>query len=376
MEARAGGLMPVLESLHVKGFKSIRDQKIELRPINILIGINGAGKSNLLSLFEMLNHMSTESLSQFIAKRGHASSFLFYGPSNTSQIDITLKFKSDVETESYYIRLEYGAKDELIFMDEKLTYHDPNRAESHTESLAGPHLESNLRSAAEAGNRTASVMRSLFGGYRAFQFHDTSMFAKVRSHSSVENNRQLMSDGGNLAAYLYMLMEEHPAEYREIVDTIRAVAPFFGGFHTDLPSPLPGDVRLDWYEKGQPDSRFGPHQLPDGLLRFICIATLLLQPEDRLPSLIIIDEPELGLHPTALATLASMLRRVSMKSQVIAATQSASFLDHFDPEDIIVVEREDHGSVFHRLDESELESWLSDYTIGELWQKSVFGGRP
>lgn len=134
-------------------------------------------------------------------------------------------------------------------------------------------------------------------------------------------------------------------------------------------------IALRWREAGH-DEDFNCHQLSDGSLRFIALATLLLQPESNLPAIVIIDEPELGLHPYAITLLASMIHHASQYRQVIVATQSPALLDHFQPDDVIVVERPGRETEFKRLEPAALAEWLEEYTLSELWDKNVFGGRP
>jgi predicted ATPase len=117
--------------------------------------------------------------------------------------------------------------------------------------------------------------------------------------------------------------------------------------------------------------------LSDGTLRFICLTTLLLQPKSLLPDTLLIDEPELGLHPFAINLLADMLQEAAESKQVIVSTQSVELLNAFQPEDVVVVQREEDASVFKRLDKAALSDWLADdYSLGELWKRNILGGRP
>jgi predicted ATPase len=185
----------------------------------------------------------------------------------------------------------------------------------------------------------------------------------------------LRSDAGNLAAYLYLLSEVDRACYDRIVASIRLIAPFFDDFSL-RPSPLnPDKIRLEWSETGS-DIVFGASALSDGTLRFMALATLLLQGNHSLPTVILLDEPELGLHPYAIVVLGSLLKSVSKQTQVIVSTQSVTLVNQFEPQDIIVVERSHHATVFRRFGEAEVASWLDDYGMGDLWEKNVLGGRP
>jgi predicted ATPase len=207
-----------------------------------------------------------------------------------------------------------------------------------------------------------------------YHFHDTSMLAPMRRTGSVRDNEYLRPDAGNLGAFMLLLRDQHPRTYERIRDIVRLAAPFFDDFKF-RPRPSNGDttLHLEWTQRGS-DYPFLVTQLSDGTLRFIALTTALLQPNP--PTTILLDEPELGLHPYALNLLAALLKEVTTRTQVIVSTQSAPLLDNFEAEDVIVVEREDGGSTFKRQSSGELEEWLKNYSLGELWQKNVLGGRP
>ena len=154
---------------------------------------------------------------------------------------------------------------------------------------------------------------------------------------------------------------------------VRLVAPFFDDFSL---RPLPENkdlIKLEWMERNS-DYPFLASHLSDGTLRFICLATVLLQPDP--PDLILIDEPELGLHPYALNILADLIKSASTKSQIVISTQSVSLVNQFEVEDILVVDRYNGETTIRRLVEEELVDWLNDYSLGELWEMNIFGGKP
>jgi len=197
----------------------------------------------------------------------------------------------------------------------------------------------------------------------------------MRKTAKVDDNEFLRSDGSNLAAFLYFLREKHEASYNLIRRTIQRVTPFFDDFRLAPLRLRPDDIKLEWRHKNS-DQYFEASSLSDGTLRFIALATLFLQPEKFLPSVILVDEPELGLHPYAIEMLAALIRQASQKTQVIASTQSSLLLDHFDPADILVANRVGGATVVSRLEASQLSGWLGDYSLGQLWEKNEFAGRP
>ena len=367
-----------LRRLGVAGFKSIRELDLELGQINVLIGGNGAGKSNLVSFFRMLNFMMTDGLQDYVGTSGGANSLLHYGAARTPQLPAALEFETGEEGRiTYRMCLRWAAPDTLNHTGEVVTHSPPGPWHSQTQEIAlsFSRKESQLLEMGESGVGPAAVVRRILTGCRVFQFHDTSAFSHIRTTSYLRNNRQLMSDGGNLAAFLYMLRETEPEYYRRIVGSIRDVAPHFGDFDLEPEKLNPESILLNWREAGE-EYPFGPHQLPDGLLRFMALATLLLQPDDSLPEIIIIDEPELGLHPYAINVLVGLVRKAAVRCQLVLATQSVNLVDQFGPEEVITVERHDGPSVFQRLRPEELVEWLKEYTLSELWEKNVIGGRP
>jgi len=386
--------LAILRRVILKGFKSIRSMDLELRPLNVLIGANGAGKTNLVSFFKMLNRMMSRTsaglgqLQNYIAESGYAHSLLYYGPKETPQMEATLEFETDAGLNTYYQRLFHVAGDTLAFAEETLDFkrRDWQGPYKPPLSLGGGHRETRIGEEADRGNQTAGVFRHLLGQCRVFHFHDTSPTARIRQRCYIGDNRWLMPDAGNLAAFLLRLRGESRTVYDRIVTTIRLVAPFFIDFDLEPAGTNESYVLMNWLEDcgvlnsvtgtGGSSQVFGPHQLSDGTLRAICLVALLMQPEDELPDLIIVDEPELGLHPYALNLVAGLFKKASHHTQVLISTQSSAFLDHFDAEDVVVVSREGNESRFERQSAEKLEAWLDDYGLGDVWEKNVIGGGP
>lgn len=366
----------MLRRVTLQGFKSIKTMDLELHSLNVLIGANGSGKSNLISFFKMLNEMMARRLQQYIGTSGRAQSLLHFGPKVTLQIEARLEFEVDNGIDTYAMRLFHAAGDTLFFAEEMLSFLQTGFTNPKLVQLGGGHEETRIAQEAEGGEPTAKVFRHLLNQCRVYHFHDTSPTARVRLYGYVGDNRWLMPDAGNLAALLLRYREENGGSvYKRIVSTIRLIAPFFVDFDLVPEGPNQRDIILNWRDEGS-DQVFGPHQLSDGTLRAICLVTLLMQPEEDLPELIVVDEPELGLHPYALNVIASLFKKASHHTQVLISTQSRAFLDSFEPEDVIVVNREGRESQISRLDPIQLEAWLEEYTLGEVWEKNVFGGGP
>jgi predicted ATPase len=360
--------MAAVKKLTITGYKSIRELRdFELRNLNVLIGANGAGKSNFISFFRMLAEIVGQRFQLFVAVQGGPDALLHFSRQTTSEIHAEFNGEED----SYYFTLVSTNDNRLVFEDEGLYNRTDNPIAGHTEGFTGPHPESQFE---KTGGRYTSSVRLGMDRWRVYHFHDTGETAKVKQQHAPFDTLRLQVDGGNLAAYLGFLRTSYPDNYRVIVETIGLVAPFFDDF---VPAREESKrVQLEWLEKGKPDVVFNAHALSDGTLRFICLSTLLLQPWDLMPDTILIDEPELGLHPYAIVILADLLKRAAERKQVIVSTQSVELMNLMEPEDIVVVDREDGASTFHRLDAERLKGWLEDYSLGELWNQNVLGGRP
>jgi predicted ATPase len=346
----------MLKEIEIAGFKSIQKMKLAFNKINVLIGANGAGKSNFIELFKLLIAITNNRLQFYIGRNGGANALLHYGIKTTQQM--TAQFTLETEPNIYGFRLSYAPVNTLIIEEAPTTQRKVGE-----ESL----FFDKLRTDSPEGIRKEITQ------YRVFHFHDTSDTAQMRGSCEINNNRILLNDGSNLAAILYKLQKIQPAYYKRIIKTIRKIAPFFDDFLLEPLTINPHEIQLRWRAR-ESDYEFGPHQLSDGTLRTMALITLLLQPEEDLPSLIILDEPELGLHPYAISLIAALIR--SAYTQVILATQSTNLLDHFEPEDVIVVEQRQGRSLFKRLESNKLTAWLEEYSLSELWEKNVIGGSP
>jgi predicted ATPase len=365
----------MLNRISINGYKSIQEQTIPLEKINIIIGANGSGKSNLISFFKMLNSLMSGKLQQFIGREGGAQSLLYYGYKKTSLLHASLEFSDDQHNNSYSFSLIRTVEDSFIFSEEIVAL------DGKQKEFGAGQKESILSQPQNIFDTSTWVLKDVLSSCRFFQFHDTSDTAHIRNGIYIENNRYLYSDGGNLAAYLYMLKnksDEYRRYYERIVERIQDVMPQFSDFVLEPKELNPSYISLNWREKDNDEYIFGAHQISDGTLRFIELATLLLQPPERLPQIIIIDEPELGLHPHAIDLLGNMIVTASRYVQIIIATQSPRLVDDFEIENIIVAERDifHKGSVFYKPDKIALVDWLEEYSLSQLWEKNVIGGQP
>ncbi|MBE0507679.1 MAG: AAA family ATPase [Marinospirillum sp.] len=365
--------MSAIYTLSISGFKSIRKvDELKLSNLNVLIGANGAGKSNFVAYFKMLSELVEGRLQVWASIQGGADRILSYGVKETSALTTSVRFGDN----GYDLKLAATVDDAFTFESEMLYFNGPYYGVTRP-NLGTGHAESNLKKELKQGTskKVASYCYDAISGWQVYHFHDTSDTAGVKRLCAVHDNEFLRMDASNLAAFLYRLQQESPEVYSQIRKTVRLAVPFFDDFVLK-PVTLPTEeqqIRLLWKQHDS-DYAFWPSQLSDGSIRFICLVTALLQPVP--PSTIIIDEPELGLHPYAITLLGALIRSASKRTQVIISTQSVPLLNEFEIEDLIVVEREQGASVFKRLNQKAFDRWLEDYTVGELWEKNVLGGRP
>lgn len=359
----------MITQIKIAGYKSIRNLELKLQPINILLGSNGVGKSNFISLFSLLRNIYNKNLQNYIQKKGGADSLLHFGRKNTSEIEFTLYFRSKSGHENQFtILLEAGQ--ESLFIKSTSTAFNSNGTWHHQE------YEKNLTESdfAQMKQKQAFYVNSRLVEFDVYHFHDTSDTSPMKMMTDIHDNSRLRRDGSNLAAFLYYLKEKELKHFKRIEMTIKSIAPFFDHFILEPNRLNEQKIQLEWREKGFPDTYFNAYHLSDGTLRFICLATLLMQPNP--PATIIIDEPELGLHPVAINKLAALIRKASEKTQVILSTQSINLIDNFDPEDIVVTDRDNYGSVFQRLKSDGLKTWLDEYSLGDLWGQNKLGAQP
>ncbi len=353
-----------MNKIEIKGYKSIQNQKIKLTSINILIGANGSGKSNFLSFFEFLFNLYEQKLRPYVKQNGEMDSFLHKGKNPTAKIRSKLFFGPN----QYSFELEKG-QDHFVFTQEDLWY-DNNPYYTNPFSISNYNNESNLKF-----NTTprAKYTTEFLSSFRKYHFHDTGKNSPFNSSSNIENDSYLLySDGSNLAAILYKIKEKRTKLYVRLVKNIQNIAPYFNDFYL-----VPDEnnlLKVRWTDKYS-EYIYGVNNFSDGTIRFIALSTLFMQPV--LPKIIILDEPELGLHPVAISNLADMIISVREECQVIMATQSIELLNNFEPEDILTVDNVDGESNFTRLNSDSLSNWINDYSVGTLWKKNIINnGQP
>jgi predicted ATPase len=346
-----------MDYIEIKGYKSIKELHLELKPVNVLIGANGAGKSNFISFFSFLNTAYNQQLKSFVAGKGGVDKFLYNGRKQTSKIQSKLSF--DKEVNHYEFILSVG-EDSFVVERENLGYEGRNWDISTIDN------ELEIRS---NGSYRANYIRNYLSGLKVYHFHETGKDSPFNKDAKINDYHVLHSHGANLAAFLYNLKNDNRIVYNRIVKVIQSVAPYFHDFDLQPNGKESEYIRLAWRDNYS-ENLYGATDLSDGTIRFIALAALFLQPDP--PAVIIIDEPELGLHPFAISKLAGLIKSAANRgTQVILSTQSVELINHFELEDIITVDNREGASIFERLNPADFSVWLDDYTVGDLWQQNI-----
>lgn len=373
-EASAPSDWQPLDWLTVSGFKSIQSvRKLEMRRINVVVGANGSGKSNLIKVFSFLEALRAGRLEEYVDRAGGGDRILHFGAKTTGELTIEVSFRNEVNR--YEITLVPNELDRLVPSNEKTYFWDKHRypQRPYEQPLSSAGTEAAISKDVDAG--ILSWVQSRLDRWQLYHFHDTGRHSPFKKTCALHDNEFLRPDGSNLPAFLYFLKTKHQESYSLVRRTIRLVAPFFDDFVLRPMRISDERIRLEWKHVGS-ESYFDVSSLSDGTLRFMAMTTLLSQPAKLLPSVILLDEPELGLHPYATTIFCSMVKTASVNAQVVLATQSPLVLDHFEPRDVLVAERSNGASSFTRLDANHLDVWLEDYSLGQLWEKNEIGGRP
>ena len=376
-----------IDQVRIQGFRSLADvELLGIPKAAVLIGANGSGKSNFIRFFQMLSWMlGPHRLGEFVAMQGGADDQLFGGSKHSLEMSATVTMRTTaiepltMQTSSvqcdYRISLAHAQPDRLIFTEE--AFRGPKNED--WQHLGSGHTEAKIvedirpRSSLTAYRFTVRSIINLLRGCSVYQFHDTSDGSNFKKRWDVEDNNRLLSHGGNLAAVLHRLEQEDIKRFELICKHIGRVLPGFDRFEIEESY---GKVLLRWKAKGM-DKTFGAHLTSDGSLRFFALVTLLNLPTEMLPDVLLLDEPELGLHPAAIALVGGMIKALAKERQVIVATQSPLLVDAFDLDEIFVLDMEDGRTEFCKLALDDYRVWLDEsFTSGELWQKNLLGGRP
>ena len=363
----------MIEQVIIKNYKSIKDLVLPLNKLNVLIGSNGAGKSNFVSFFELTKAIYEQRFGSYTLAKGGIDNLLYRGRKASPSMLGLLDFDN---TNAFFYEIK-PAQSNKGYIEKTGDYFNNHHLGGKNYDQWNKTLWDNAVEESSLIQRPqwrAAYLKKYLNSFTVYHFHDTSASSPMRGDCNINDNAYLRDNGANLAAYLYALMQNDEKTFHLIEGVIRSIAPYFKGFKLRPDANNKENIRLEWEEKDT-DMYLNGYSFSDGTLRFIALATLLLQSNP--PEIIIIDEPELGLHPAAINKLAELAKRASHKGQIILSTQSTNLLNCFDVGDIIVVDRADNQSVFRHLSGEELGKWMDDYnlSISDLWEKNMIGGQ-
>lgn len=363
----------MIEQVVIRNYKSIRELSLKLNKINIFIGSNGVGKTNFISFFELVSKLYYQRLGSYTLEKGGIDNILYFGRKHSENLYGLLNFDN---TNAFFFNIIPSQSNKGIIDYTGDYYNSRNKENINYNEDWNKRNWDNSVEESDLINRKewrAQYLKNYLSSFIVYHFHDTSNSSPMKMLCNISDNIVLKTNGSNIAAYLYFISLKHPKSFNKIEAVIHSIAPYFERFDLKPDRNNEQQIKLEWVEKGS-DMYMDGHSFSDGTLRFIALTTLLLQPNP--PKVIIIDEPELGLHPFAINIVAEMIKSASIESQIITSTQSTNFVNNFELEDIIVVDREENQSVFKHLDKEELNTWLEDYTIGDIWEKNIIGGQP
>jgi predicted ATPase len=364
----------MLKKIQLIHFRSFFQTEVDIKNINVLIGGNGAGKSNFISLFPMLNYIQIGRLGDWIANKGGFDNIVYNGIQENEFINLSFFFEAESANGQNIYELSLRATEENYIVEaEKFgfwKFHDsPKPIFQHQETNQ---KETKLKYLAERKAEIPYYIYSNIKGFQVFHFDDVSANSNKKRLQNIDEGYPLHPEGDNIAAFMYYLKQNYIDYYDKIREIIRLVTPYFDDFVLEPALSNSNQIKLKWREKNHLKI-FSAALISDGTIRFICLCALLLQPTP--PLLIVIDEPELGLHPLAMSFLAELIKKASCRTQIILSTQSVTLLNQFEPSDILVVDRDQSGSQIKRLNEQELQNWLDEYSLGQLWENNYIGGR-
>jgi len=342
----------VLDSVRISGFRSLRDVELSDLPVTcVLLGQNGSGKTNLIRFFEMLSHgIGGAGIGEYLLRNGGADANLHCGKKVTAQIRGEIGIRSDDGRSEYRFTLAHADPDRLVFTEEAYRFLPANaRSKTPWNALSSDgHDRARIAKIASypaaSDGVAARRITKLLGNLGVYQFRDVSQECRIGMDWDADDGRRMRSDGRNLAAVIYGLERDHPKSFRWISGILQREVKAFDRFHLENRD---GKVRFGWKALGS-DRVYGHHDTSDGSLRLFALFTLLELPKKMLPKLVLLDEPDLGLHHCTHRLLGGTIRSHSVNRQIIATTQSTSFLEEFELNQAVVMEADASGTVVKR----------------------------
>jgi predicted ATPase len=389
--------MTHFEKLHIDGFRRLYEIDLKLKPLNVVIGANGSGKTSLLDVFLLLAASASGKLKETMSDLGGIGANITNLMAARGENERFVSFDLEMGV-SGYKPIEYGLAIVPVgvgyrISGERLNQWRDNKSEPFTHIHANDGFVRYFEPKTKKGfvrpnwdydqaESALSQVPKMFQEPEEFRnrlassthYHvlDVSSRAPIRLPQQMRDAQLPGHDGEDLVSCLYTLRETDPDRFETIEATLRAGFPDFE--RLNFPPVAAGTLAMTWKDKTSKNPFF-MHQLSEGTLRFLWLATLLQSP--GLTAVTMIDEPEVSLHPELLSLLADLLREASARTQLIVATHADRLIRFLKPSEVVTISMNDEGAAeATRADELDLEKWLQEYTFDEVWRMGRMGARP
>jgi predicted ATPase len=374
----------------IQGFRRLLDVRLALRPLSVMIGANGTGKTSILDVLSLLASSAQGRMTATLSDLSGLANILTYDRANELGLGITMDVPGyDPLEYSLRVRpqgLSHTIREETLTQNRKahttpfrhidsferdVKYYDPEKKKLLNPAWEHNALETSLAQVPKMFQEPEDFRRRLASS-TFYHVLNVDPRSPVRLPQSMGPAELPGRNGEDLVSCLFYLRETNRAKFEAIEDSLRAAFPRFE--RLDFPPVAAGTLGLAWREQGFSKPLYA-HQLSEGTLRFLWLTTLLQSP--GLTALTLLDEPEVSLHPELLSLLADQLREASNRTQLIVATHSDTLIRFLDPAEVVVLDSTDDGMTnLTRADALDLNEWLRDYSLDQLWHNGRMGGRP
>lgn len=378
--------MTRFQEISIKGFRRLANVQLELRPVSVLIGANGIGKTSMLDVFSLLASSARGSLNAALSELGGLSALITYDHAEELALGISMEIEKDTQTQRYSLRIKprgpsYGIEQETLHQVhgpiayDSIDSHGGDIRYHENGQIIRPTwdhnpLETSLAQVPKVFLWPEDFRRRLASS-TLYHTLDVEARAPVRLPQPMRPAPLPGKNGEDLVSCLYYLRETDRDRFEAVEDALHTA---FQGFERlEFPPVAAGTLAMSWRDKNFSKPLY-TNQLSEGMLRFLWLVTLLQSP--GLTALTLIDEPEVSLHPELLNLLADLFREASRRTQLVIATHSDRLVRFLKPEEVVVLDSTDDGMA--RLtwaDQLDLKEWLGEYSLDEVWRRGRMGGR-
>lgn len=378
--------MTRFREISIKGFRRLANVQLELRPLSVLIGANGIGKTSVLDVFSLLASSAQGSLNVALGELGGLSALITYDSADELALGISMEIEKDAQTQSYSLAIQPRGHSYIIAEEVLHQVHGPfeyNSVESHGGDVRYHEKGEVIRPTWDHNPLETSLaqvpkvflwpedFRRRLASSTFYHALDVEPRSPVRLPQPMRPAGLPGKNGEDLIPCLYYLREANRDRFEAIEDSLHAVFPDFE--RLDFPPVAAGTLALVWRDRRFSKPLYAD-QLSEGMLRFLWLVTLLQSPD--LPTVTLIDEPEVSLHPELLNLLADLFREASQHTQLVVATHSDRLVRFLKPSEVVAFDSANDGMAkLTWADKLDLEEWLAEYSLDEVWSRGLMGGR-